>query len=175
MSRSSSTSSCSINVCASCGLPWTTMSPVYCALSFSTSSITSPCSTVVLFHSGCSRVEDTTYLGIVLNLSANAPSTCGQTGANPSYVTRPSRSASDAIVSSTLNSSPCGPRRKSSIQPTRSKSSVPLGASTTPSTEMYSVTTILPIGSSSTRSVSTMFHQVLRPPGCRLDLRRQVR
>src|SRR5215471_2395761 len=48
------------------------------------------------------------------------------------------------MVSSTLNSSPSGPREKSSAQPTRSNGSVPLGASTTPSTEMYSVTTILP-------------------------------
>jgi hypothetical protein len=62
-------------------------------------------------------------------------------------VTRPSSSASDAIVSSTLNWSPSGPRLKGSVHPTRSKGSVPLGASTTPSTEMYSVTTILPIAS----------------------------
>jgi GntR family transcriptional regulator/MocR family aminotransferase len=48
------------------------------------------------------------------------------------------------MVSSTLNFSPSGPREKSSVQPTRSNGSVPLGASTTPSTEMYSVTTILP-------------------------------
>ena len=101
----------------------------------------------MLFHSGFSRVEETTYLGIELNLSAKSPSTCGHTAANASYVTRPSSSASETIVSSTLKASPSGPREKSSVQPTRSKSSVPLGASTTPSTEMYSVTTILPIRS----------------------------
>src|SRR4029453_11952344 len=56
-----------------------------------------------------------------------------------------SSSASEAIVSSSLNLSPSGPREKASVQPTRSNCSVPLGASTTPSTEMYSVTTILPI------------------------------
>jgi hypothetical protein len=90
-------------------------------------------------------VDDTTYFGIVLNLSPNSPSTCGHTGANPSYVTRPRSSASEAIVSSNLNASPSGPREKSSVQPTRSNVSVPLGASTTPSTEMYSVMTILPM------------------------------
>src|SRR5919198_6263018 len=52
------------------------------------------------------------------------------------------------MVSSTLKVSPSGPREKSSVQPTRSNASVPLGASTTPSTEMYSVTTILPMGRS---------------------------
>src|SRR4029453_587817 len=57
-----------------------------------------------------------------------------------------SSSASEAIASSSLNLSPSGPREKASVQPTRSNFSVPLGASTTPSTEMYSVTTILPIG-----------------------------
>jgi len=51
------------------------------------------------------------------------------------------------IVSSTLNWSPSGPREKPSAQPTRSNGSAPLGASTTPSTEIYSVTTSLPMGS----------------------------
>src|SRR5690348_9328909 len=58
----------------------------------------------------------------------------------------PSRNVFDAIVYSTLNASPAGPREKSSVQPTRSNASVPLGASTTPSTEMYSVMTSRPIG-----------------------------
>ena len=40
---------------------------------------------------------------------------------------------------------PGSERNQTSVQPTRPKLSVPLGASTTPSTEMYSVTTILPI------------------------------
>src|SRR5919108_2225213 len=62
---------------------------------------------------------------------------------------RPSSWASEAIVSSTLNWFPSGPREKSSVQPTRSNCSAPLGASTTPSTEMYSVTTSLPIDSPS--------------------------
>ena len=73
-----------MSVWTSRGLPWTTMSRSYCSLSFVTPSTTSPSSTVVLFHSGFSRVEETTYFGIELNLSANSPSKCGHTGANPS-------------------------------------------------------------------------------------------
>src|SRR5262249_31441245 len=134
-----------ISVCTSCGLPCTTMSRAYRPFSPVTSSTTSPRSTVVLRHSGFSSVDETTYLGSELNLSANSPSTWGHTGAKPSYVTRPRSKASVAIVSSNLYASPSGPREKSSIQPTRSNASVPLGASTTPSTDTYSVTTILPM------------------------------
>src|ERR671922_2509157 len=123
------------------------MSRSYRCLSLVTSSTTFPPSTVVLFHSGSFSVDETTYFGIELNLSANSPSTCGQTAANCSYVMRPSSWASEAIVSSTLNWFPSEPREKSSVQPTRSNCSMPLGASTTPSTEMYSVTTSLPMGS----------------------------
>ena len=54
------------------------------SLSLVTSATTSPRSTVVLFHSGLSSVEETTYFGIALNLSANSPSSCGHTGAKPS-------------------------------------------------------------------------------------------
>ena len=66
--------------------------------------------TVELFHSGSSSVEETTYFGIVLNLSAKSPSREGHAAAKPSYVTRPSRSASLDITSSSLNLSPSGPR-----------------------------------------------------------------
>jgi hypothetical protein len=38
------------------------MSPLSFRLSFETASTTSPSSTVELFHSGSSRVEETTYL-----------------------------------------------------------------------------------------------------------------
>ena len=62
----------------------TTMSPLHFSLNFVTSSTTSPRSTVVLVHSGFSRVEEITYSGIELNLSANSPSWLGQTGAKPS-------------------------------------------------------------------------------------------
>ena len=60
------------------------MSPPGSCLSFATSSTTSPLSTVELFHSGSSRVEETTYLGMLLNLSANSPSLDGQASAKPS-------------------------------------------------------------------------------------------
>ena len=62
---------------ARAGLPWTTMSRLSASPSASTSSARSPLRTVELFHSGSSRVEETTYLGIVLNLSANSPSLVG--------------------------------------------------------------------------------------------------
>ena len=60
------------------------MSPSCSRLSFETASATSPSSTVELFHSGSSRVEETTYLGMLLNLSANSPSRDGQASAKPS-------------------------------------------------------------------------------------------
>ncbi len=40
--------------------------------------------TVELFHSGFSSVEETTYFGMVLNLSANSPSRDGHAAAKPS-------------------------------------------------------------------------------------------
>src|ERR1019366_2711021 len=49
------------------------MFPSSSCFSFETSSTTSPLSTVELFHLGSSRVEDTTYLGRLLSLSAHAP------------------------------------------------------------------------------------------------------
>ena len=54
-------------------LPGTTISPATFSFSFETSSTTSPLSTVELFQSGSSRVEETTYLGSLFNLSAKAP------------------------------------------------------------------------------------------------------
>jgi hypothetical protein len=38
----------------------------------------------VLFHSGFSSVDETTYLGIVLNFSANSPSRDCHAAAKPS-------------------------------------------------------------------------------------------
>src|SRR3954447_7126316 len=105
------------------------MSPPGCSLSFETSAATSPLMAVELFHSGSSSVEETTYLGMLLNLSANSPSLDGQASANPSYVTRPSNSASDAIVSSSLNLPPSSPLLISNVQPPYLKSSPPPGAS----------------------------------------------
>ena len=84
MSRSSSTRSFSISDCTSRALPCTTMSPSCSFFSFVISSTTSPESTVELVHSGSRSVDDTTYFGMVLNLSANTPSRSGQAAAKPS-------------------------------------------------------------------------------------------
>lgn len=60
------------------------MSPSTSCFSFETSSVRSPLSTVELFHSGFASVDETTYLGMPLNLSANSPSRDGQAWAKPS-------------------------------------------------------------------------------------------
>ena len=93
------------------------MSPSISRLTLSAASARSPPTTVVLVHSGDSRVEETTYFGMELSLSANSPSRDGQASANPSYVIRPSSSASDPSVSSSLNWSPSSPRSISNDQP----------------------------------------------------------
>src|SRR5258708_25957702 len=121
------------------------MSPLDSCLSFETRATTSPLSTVELFHSAFSRVEETTYLGMLLNLSANSFFMDGQAAAKPSYVTRPSSSASLLRVSSSLNLSPSFPRSILKVQPACLKPTPPPGASITPSSETNSVTTILPI------------------------------
>src|SRR3954467_4392200 len=114
---SSSTRSCSSSACASCPLPCTYTSPLALSRTFDTASTTSPERTVVLFHSGSRSVEETTYLGMLLNLSAKSPVRDGHASAKPSYVTRPSNSASDSSVSSTLNLLPSSPRSISNVQP----------------------------------------------------------
>ena len=93
-------------------------------------------------------MDDTTYFGIELNLSANSPSRDGQASAKPWYVTRPSSSASVSIVSSSLNLSPASPRSNSKLQPPYLKPSAPPGSSMTPSSEMNSVTMIRAMPSS---------------------------
>src|SRR6059036_371074 len=120
------------------------MLPSCSSFSFLTASTTSPFNTVVLFHSGSLSVDETTYFGIVLNLSAKSPSRDGHAAANPSYVLRPSSSALESVVSSSLNLSP-SPRSISNVQPPYLKSSAPPGSSMTPSSETNSVTMILAI------------------------------
>src|SRR3954454_8608051 len=142
---SSSTRSCSSSACASCPLPCTYTSPLALSRTFDTASTTSPERTVVLFHSGSRSVDDTTYFGMLLNLSAKSPVRDGHASAKPSYVTRPSSSASDSSSSSTLNLFPSSPRSISNVQPPYLKSSAPPGSSITPSSDTNSVTTILPI------------------------------
>ena len=65
-------------------LPATTISPSSSSFSFETSFTTSPASTVELFQSGSSKVEDTTYLGMSFNLSASSPLLDGQRAARNS-------------------------------------------------------------------------------------------
>src|SRR3989442_510167 len=145
ISRSSSTRSLAISVCTSLALPWTTMSPFSVCFSFETDFTTSPLSTVELFQSGFSSVEDTTYLGMLLNLCANSPSCDGHALANSWYVTRPSSSAAESRVSSILNLPPSSPCSILNVHPPYLKPSAPPGSSITPSSEMNSVTTIRPM------------------------------
>src|SRR5881397_3193824 len=87
------------------GLPWITMSCPGCRFNFETSAARSPLIKWELFHASFVNVLDATYFGMLLNRSANPSGSFrpGQAAANPSYVTRPRRSASDAKVSSNLN------------------------------------------------------------------------
>src|SRR5207237_9764494 len=95
-------------------------------------------------QSGSCRGEEMTYLGMVLNLSANSPSLDGHASAKPWYVTRPSSRASAERASSSLNLSPSSPRLISKLQPPCLKLSAPPGSSMTPSSDTNSDTTILP-------------------------------
>ena len=58
--------------------------PVYSCFSFETTFSALPFSTVELFQSGCSRVDDTTYLGRLFNLSAKSPLRDGHRAASHS-------------------------------------------------------------------------------------------
>src|SRR5512133_3385231 len=130
ISRSSSTRSRSTSAATSWPLPLTRMSPPSASRSAAMSSSET---TFELFHSGSRNVEETTYFCIPLNLSANSPSRVGHAAAKPSHVTRPSRSASEAITSSSLNLSPSSPRSNWKAQAPRSIPSEPPGSSKTPS------------------------------------------
>ena len=118
-------------------------------LSFETSSTTSPFEHGRVAPSGSSSVEETTYLGMLVELVREL--------ARRARATRrrsPRRSRGRAAgprtprVSSSLNLSPSSPRLNSKLQPPYLKSSDPPGSSTTPSREMNSVTTIFPISCS---------------------------
>ena len=78
--------------------------PASC-FSFATAAATSPLRTCELFHASVFSVREATYFGMLLNRSAKPSSSfrLGHAAANPSYVTRPRRSASLAIVSFSLN------------------------------------------------------------------------
>src|SRR3989475_993190 len=76
-----------------------------CRFNFETSAARSPWIKCELFHASFFKVLDATYFGMLLNRSANPSGSFrpGQAAANPSYVTRPRRSVSEAKVSSNLN------------------------------------------------------------------------
>src|ERR1700722_9124072 len=76
------------------------MSPLICRFSFEISLTTSPLITVELDHMGSFGVEDTTYLGMLFNLSAHSPLRDSQRVANHSSLRRPSSRASAPSASS---------------------------------------------------------------------------
>src|SRR5258706_14459067 len=107
----------------------------------------SPLKTTELFQvaSASVRVDDTTYLRMLLNLREKSSSfRDGHALAKPSYVTRPRSRASLAISSSDLNLSPSGPRSYWKVHGPSFGFSPP-GPSMPPSTDTNSVITILPI------------------------------
>src|SRR5260221_6223194 len=67
-----------------------------CCLSLVTSATTSPRTMVVLFHSAFSSVDENTYFGMALILSAHGSVRLGQSAAKPSYVVLPINIASHA-------------------------------------------------------------------------------
>ena len=115
-----------------CGLPWTTMSPsTRCALVDLVDKVTSEDGGVLPLRVGQGLRDDVLRHGV--ELSADSPLDSGQTGASRRRSpTQKERVRGRRLVQ--LQLSPSGPREKSSVQPTRSTGSVPLGASTTPST-----------------------------------------
>jgi len=76
------------------------MSPASSCFSFETSPTTSPLRIVELLHLGSWRVEDTTYLGRLFNLSAHSPLLDSHRAANHSSLRRPSSRASVPSASS---------------------------------------------------------------------------
>src|SRR5260370_29310082 len=120
------------------------MSPASSCVSFETSVTTSPLSTaplktVELLHLGSSRVEDTTYLGRLFNLSAHSPLRDCHRSANHSSLRRPSRRASvrSASSSSTLAHASRSLPPNWLNQPPNLKPSSPVGSWPTPSSATF--------------------------------------
>src|SRR6266700_634413 len=111
------------------------MSPSSSCFSFETWSTTSPFRTVELFHLGSSRVEDTTYLGRLFNLSAHSPLRRPSSRASV-----PSASSSSSLAHASRSLSPNWPNQPPSLKP-----SSPSGSWTTPSSETFVLITIFPI------------------------------
>src|SRR6266567_5385298 len=123
------------------------MSPSSSCFSFETSSTTSPFSTVALLQRGCSRVEDTTYLGRLFNLSAHSPLRDAHRVPNHSSLRRPSSKASApsaSSVSSLAHASRSLPPNRPN-QPPSLKPSSPSGSWMTPSSETFVLITIFPM------------------------------
>src|SRR5208282_5020773 len=115
--------------------------------SFETSFTTSPFRTVELLHSGFTRVEDTTYLGRPFSLSAHSPLRPVHRGPKYSSLRRPSSRASapsassnSTLAHSSRSLSPTWPNQPPCLKP-----SSPVESWTTPSSETFSLITILPM------------------------------
>src|SRR6202050_2852188 len=123
------------------------MSPSSRCFSLETSLTTSPARTVALPHLGSSRVEDTTYLGMLFSRSAHGPLRDSQRVANHSSLRRPSSRASARSASSnrTLAHSARSKSPTRLNQPPFRRPSSPVGSWTTPSSETFSLITIFPI------------------------------
>src|SRR5918994_4203115 len=123
------------------------MSPSSSCFSCETSFTTSPFRTVELLQRGCSRVEDTTYLGRLFNLSAHSPLRDCHRSANHSSLRRPSSRASvpSASSSSTLAHASRSLPPNWLNQPPSLKPSSPSGSWTTPSSETFVLMMIFPI------------------------------
>src|SRR6516165_7143965 len=123
------------------------MSPSIACFSLETSMTTSPLSTLALDHLGSCRVDDTTYLGRLVNRSAHWPVLPNHRAANHSSLFRPSRMASDCSASSV--STLAHPSRSWPPnwpnQPPCADPSWPSGSWTTPSSETLVATTIFPM------------------------------
>src|SRR5271157_4299640 len=104
-------------------------------------------STVTLVHLGSSRVEDTTYLGRLFNLSAHSPGLDAHRAANHSSRRRPSSRAAvcSASAYSTLPHSSRSLPPSWTNQPPSLKPSAPSGSWTTPSSETFVLITIFPM------------------------------
>src|SRR5713226_719000 len=124
------------NALKSCALPESKRSWPGFFFSLRISSIRFPSMSFEPAHSTFSRVEETTYLGMVFIFSPNSPvpGIVGHAAEKPSYVLRPNRSASLAWSSFHLNC-PASSLKKG-------KDHLP-GSSKTPSSETYSVATSL--------------------------------
>src|SRR6266508_6066866 len=115
-------------------------------------------------------MDDTTYLGRLFNLSAHSPLRVDHRAPKYSSVRRPNSRASapSASASSTLAHASRSLSRNWSNQPPCLKPSSPVGSSTTPSSETFSLITILPI-SGLLSSDCYLLHSMRRPPWRKLS------